>query len=210
MPLLSIAYTKDPPSLSIIDQLQLPHETEHIRITDSVTAFNAIRSMQVRGAPAIAIVAVLAVAVELQQLNFPITPSRAAISPADTSTNLDEKREREELEGLGTQAAAQAVQTWIQNRLLYLIGSRPTAVNLQDAATKLTTLVGAAAEIEGRAKQPRAAAEGVRRKYVQAAEQMLHDDVKDNENIGREGAQWIKALAPSGTKVSVLTHCNTG
>jgi methylthioribose-1-phosphate isomerase len=47
---------------------------------------------------------------------------------------------------------------------------------------------------------------------VQAAEQMLIDDVSDNENIGKHGAEWIVKNSPAGKKgpVSMLTHCNTG
>lgn len=49
--------------------------------------------------------------------------------------------------------------------------------------------------------------------YIQAAEQMLVDDVKDNQNIGKYGAEWItkntKSIHPD-QKFSVLTHCNTG
>jgi len=58
-------------------------------------------------------------------------------------------------------------------------------------------------------------AETVVGRYVEAAEKMLVDDVKDNENIGRFGAEWILGNAEVGEgevkgRVAVLTHCNTG
>jgi methylthioribose-1-phosphate isomerase len=41
---------------------------------------------------------------------------------------------------------------------------------------------------------------------------MLVDDVSDNENIGKHGAEWIVKNTEAGKKgpVSMLTHCNTG
>lgn len=53
-------------SLEILDQLLLPHQTAFIPIRSVDDAYKAIKLMQVRGAPAIAIVAALSLAVELQ------------------------------------------------------------------------------------------------------------------------------------------------
>ncbi|KAH6675264.1 methylthioribose-1-phosphate isomerase [Plectosphaerella plurivora] len=52
-------------SLEVLDQLRLPHEFHYDRVSTSEEGFDCIRSMRVRGAPAIAIVASLAHAVEL-------------------------------------------------------------------------------------------------------------------------------------------------
>ena len=54
-----------PPSLEILDQLLLPHRTVFLAIHSCEEAHAAIKKMQVRGAPAIAIVAALALSVEL-------------------------------------------------------------------------------------------------------------------------------------------------
>jgi len=51
--------------LLVLDQLRLPHENHYDAVSTSEEAFDCIRSMRVRGAPAIAIVAALAHAVEL-------------------------------------------------------------------------------------------------------------------------------------------------
>lgn len=54
-----------PASLEILDQLLLPHQTLYVSIECCEDAFDAIKQMKVRGAPAIAIVAALALAVEI-------------------------------------------------------------------------------------------------------------------------------------------------
>lgn len=168
--------------LEILDQLRLPHEEVYIEITKLQNAWTAIKSMQVRGAPAIAIVGALSIAVELAQVLHDTEGSPSAAAPED---------------------AARSIAT----SLAYLVTSRPTAVNLADAATKLSTVANSAAE------RPHASSKTVFEAYIKAAEQMLVDDVQDNERIGRYGAQWILqngTPASSHAKVSVLTHCNTG
>ena len=64
-PLESLKYQRG--VLSVIDQLKLPHETVYIEVNDTETGWSVIRTMKVRGAPLIAIVAVLSLAVELHQ-----------------------------------------------------------------------------------------------------------------------------------------------
>ncbi|KAJ3721739.1 hypothetical protein C8R42DRAFT_580705 [Lentinula raphanica] len=66
--LQAVKYTRG--TLLVLDQLRLPHEFEYENIQTSEEAFETIRSMRVRGAPAIAIVATLALAVELDNQNF--------------------------------------------------------------------------------------------------------------------------------------------
>ena len=54
-----------PGSLQILNQLKLPHQEEYDEIKNSTDGWYAIKDMRTRGAPAIAIVAALALAVEL-------------------------------------------------------------------------------------------------------------------------------------------------
>jgi len=61
--LQSLKYSRG--SLSVIDQLKLPHELIYVEISSSEDAWTAIRTMQVRGAPLIAIVAALSLAVDV-------------------------------------------------------------------------------------------------------------------------------------------------
>ena len=130
-----------------------------------------------RGAPAIAIVAALALAVELH--NGP---------------NTDE------------QIGVKFTEQRIVDKLHYLVTSRPTAVNLADAATKLEDVVMVAAAAT------QASSSSIRQTYTETAERMLMDDVRDNEHIGEYGSRWILDLprVAGRTAVSVLTHCNTG
>lgn len=168
MSLQAIKYSRG--TLDILDQLKLPHESTYVPIKNSEDGFDAIKRMVVRGAPAIAIVAALALAVELTLL-------------PTIGSSVEDRRE------------------FIFEKLDYLLRSRPTAVNLADAAGKLKKIVMMEA----------ATAEVVTERYLQAAEKMLVDDVQDNMNIGRFGAEWILQNAAEGKKkVAVLTHCNTG
>lgn len=172
MVLQAIKYTRG--QLEILDQLKLPHTEEYDHIYSSTDAWHAIKEMRTRGAPAIAIVAALALAVELTNMKL--------------------------------SSVAEEVQIFITEKLDYLVTSRPTAVNLADAAGKLRKITEEAALKEG------ASGESVREAYVKAAEQMLIDDVSDNEAIGKHGAEWIVKSTQAGKKgpVSMLTHCNTG
>lgn len=172
MVLQAIKYSRG--RLEILDQLKLPHAEEYDHVYSSTDAWHAIKEMRTRGAPAIAIVAALGLAVELTNLKL--------------------------------SSIAEEVKIFIIEKLNYLVTSRPTAVNLTDAARKLRKETEEAAEREG------SSGESVRDAYVRAAEKMLVDDVKDNENIGRHGAEWIVKNTEAGKRgqVSMLTHCNTG
>lgn len=65
MSLQSLIYQRG--SLAVIDQLELPSKHVYVNVKDSNDAFTVIRTMQVRGAPLIAIVAALGLSVELYQ-----------------------------------------------------------------------------------------------------------------------------------------------
>jgi methylthioribose-1-phosphate isomerase len=107
--------------LLILDQLQLPHIQKYTNIESSEDGWLAIKEMRVRGAPAIAIVAALALAAEVHAL---------VASGRLPSTG-------EEVEGL------------INGRLKYLESSRPTAVNLHDAVQKLGVVIKKASQETG-------------------------------------------------------------
>ncbi|EEQ88736.1 methylthioribose-1-phosphate isomerase [Blastomyces dermatitidis ER-3] len=182
MTLAAITYTRG--SLSILNQLLLPHQTTYDPLHSACDAWHAIHEMRVRGAPAIAIVAALSLAVELDAL-----AANNQLSP--------EPKE---------------VEVFIREKLEYLVSSRPTAVNLAEAAGRLGGIVSAKAEVRG--VDGREVAEA----YIAAAQRMLEDDVKDNRAIGEFGARWVlengvATGSESGSekgKVAVLTHCNTG
>lgn len=89
--------------LDILDQLLLPSQTEYITVHDTQDAWNAIKKMQVRGAPAIAIVGCLSLAVELLNEDFPsvdklvdFVASKLAylVSSRPTAVNMKEAGDR--------------------------------------------------------------------------------------------------------------------
>ncbi|TDZ13905.1 Methylthioribose-1-phosphate isomerase [Colletotrichum orbiculare MAFF 240422] len=168
--LQAVKYTRG--RLEVLDQLRLPHEFHYDEVSTSEEAFDCIKSMRVRGAPAIAIVAALAHAVELHN-------------------------------GSCTTSSAQDSISYIDGRLDYLKESRPTAVDLTNAINQLKARIRIAAQ--GDSKTVIAA-------YIDEAEKILRMDLETNLSIGKHGAQWLKEVANATTdsKISVLTHCNTG
>lgn len=88
-------------------------------------------------------------------------------------------------------------------KLEYLVSSRPTAVNLSDAATKLKQIAAKVAATTSESKS-------VFEAYIEASEIMLKDDVASNQAIGSHGASFIQGHLDNSTRISMLTHCNTG
>lgn len=64
----------------VVDQLKLPHAFEHVEIKNIQDAWNAIRTMQVRGAPLIAIVAALGLAVDVENSKAKFTDLASAVT----------------------------------------------------------------------------------------------------------------------------------
>ncbi|XP_028908926.1 methylthioribose-1-phosphate isomerase [Ornithorhynchus anatinus] len=171
MSLEAIRYRRG--SLHILDQLLLPQQSHYEPVTSVRQGWEVIRAMKVRGAPAIAIVGCLSLAVEL----------RAG----------------------GGGPGLQALVAFVQESLRYLVTARPTAVNMARAARELSDFA------EREAGRHGATEDSVRESVIRWAENMLEKDVGDNRKIGDHGARHIlERAAPTGGKVTVLTHCNTG
>lgn len=98
---------------------------------------------------------------------------------------------------------SEEARSFIAKKLDYLVSSRPTAVNLSDAAIKLKKVVNDAALT---CTDTRVIFEV----YIEAAELMLQDDVASNKAIGSYGASFLLHELKNFKKISVLTHCNTG
>ncbi|KAJ3333903.1 S-methyl-5-thioribose-1-phosphate isomerase [Blyttiomyces sp. JEL0837] len=161
-------------SLQILNQLLLPFESVYEAVHGVNDGFNAIKTMKVRGAPAIAIVAALSLAVEIS------THPVAAFSSAG------------------------AVSEFIKAKLEHLKQSRPTAVNLFEAADRLEKIVSTKASVASTTPADVVAT------YLHAAEAMLAQDIQDNKNIGKFGAEFITKGNTAGKPIRLLTHCNTG
>ncbi|EIE81164.1 hypothetical protein G6F46_000312 [Rhizopus delemar] len=168
----AIQYTRG--NLRILNQLVLPHETVFESVCNIQNGHAAIKTMKTRGAPAIAIVAALSLAV-------------------DVNSRFEK----------GEFSTVEQVVQFLKDALEYLKTSRPTAVNLFDAAAKLEALIESTAK---EAKEPATVVYA----YIEAAEKMLVDDVQDNKNIGRLGAEYITNHVKDKGDIAVLTHCNTG
>lgn len=110
MSLESLRYKRG--SLQVLDQLLLPHETKYVEVLGVEDAWKVIRSMQVRGAPLIAITAALGLAVEAS----------------------------DRLNG-GKFASFDDAVHFVLKSVEYLRSSRPTAVNLFLAMDEITEVV---------------------------------------------------------------------
>ncbi|CZS94745.1 probable Methylthioribose-1-phosphate isomerase [Rhynchosporium graminicola] len=221
--LQAIKYSRG--KLEVLDQLKLPHEFVYDNVSTCEEAFDCIKAMRVRGtcllrnsndgfknsktrtgAPAIAIVAALALAVELNA----------------------------EKDGA---ASKNDLLKFISSRLDYLMGSRPTAVDLSNAI-KLLKKQSSEASYASTGSDSAAACSEIRQACIDTAEKILEDDLATNRKIGRYGAEYLRrqqmpiltpvdesdelgyyTTSPPGTqgapdrtyrKLSVLTHCNTG
>ena len=173
-----------PPALRILDQLQLPHRTTHISIPNCEEAHAAVKQMKVRGAPAIAIVAALALAVEIG----------TEVATGKLPTSLDEFKDS------------------IVRRLDYLKTSRPTAVNLGDAVGKLKVVTKKAAlRPEASAKS---VAEAYLVAAERMLVDDVSDNKAIGEHgarwIEQNTVAGKKRKADSSQPLQVLTHCNTG
>ncbi|TNY20809.1 hypothetical protein DMC30DRAFT_351681, partial [Rhodotorula diobovata] len=176
-------------SVEIIDQLVLPHTVRWETVDTIDAAFDAIKTMKIRGAPAIASLAALGIAAELLALlnNRP--------SPSFPSSTLS--------------SAPSALLDLLLSRTAYLLTSRPTAVNLREALTRIE-----AAAREEAARQG-ATAESLAKKVVDVAVGVWVEDKERCERIGNNGARWIleklerEGTIEKGEKISVLTGYGT-
>ncbi|KIW17463.1 S-methyl-5-thioribose-1-phosphate isomerase [Exophiala spinifera] len=178
------ASADSPPSLRILDQLLLPHRTTYEQVSTCEEAHGAIKQMKVRGAPAIAIVAALALAVE--------------IGTAVVAKKLPD--------------SAEVVKENLNQRLEYLKTSRPTAVNLGDAVGKLK-IVAKTASLRPEATPDSvvqayiAAAERMLIDDVSDNKAIGEHGarwIEENTIAGRRRKQ------DKSHELKVLTHCNTG
>lgn len=167
-------------SLSVLDQLLLPHETKYVPIENVEDAWEAIRTMRIRGAPLIAIVAVLGLAVDL-------TSNKKTIS---------------ELASIGHSMTE--TMNYICGKMKYLTTSRPTAVNIFNAMEELKVILK-----EGENSYSYSTS-GIVDTVVRHGSFMLERDVSDNMAIGSHGADDIlfRHTHPEGARL--VTICNTG
>lgn len=177
-PLTSIKFDGD--RLEIVNQLLLPHSTEFIEINTIEDAHEAIKSMKIRGAPAIASLAALAFASHL---------SRALKASADFLSSPD------------------TIRAHVEPILAYLDTARPTAVNLSAAMRRLTaTLVASIAA----GKDARTICTDLVAEAHKVADEDVGRNKKMAQWGGDWLVDRNKHNGGTGTELNVLTVCNTG
>ncbi|KDQ27710.1 hypothetical protein PLEOSDRAFT_1041310 [Pleurotus ostreatus PC15] len=178
--LQSFKYSDD--RLEILNQLLLPHTIEYVEINSVEEAHDAIKSMKIRGAPAIASLAALYVALYLKRsLNTAPAPKFLASTEslvADITPILD-----------------------------YLYTARPTAVNLGAAMRRLhqalAASVAAAEDVQSATRRLIKEAEDVSNEDVGRNKEMAR--------LGGEWLiEQVKQRGGGGKELNVLTVCNTG
>ncbi|KAI1643263.1 methylthioribose-1-phosphate isomerase [Daldinia loculata] len=176
--LQAIRYSRG--KLEVLDQLKLPHEHHYDQVSTSEEAFDSIKSMRVRGAPAIAIVAALAHGVELNNGSCKASTAHETISYIDS--RLDYLK----------QSRPTAVD--LSNAITHL----KNTIRSVNVASKEDDATGREAIIDAYI----AAAEKIFRKDTETNLSIgKHGSKWLLENAPTKS---------SDGKVSVLTHCNTG
>jgi len=177
-----------PASLQVLDQLLLPDQKVYLAVPNVETTWSVIHKMQIRGAPLIAVVAVLGLAVHLQTV-----------------------LQQQEL--LNSMTDDDQVLQYLQQQLDYLATSRPTAVNLFHALEEVRR-AGVQAVNNVNDTSNTTAAHRVVQAVTQHAEFMLARDRADNRAIGQVGCDAILSSSSNNNnnnpKITVLTICNTG
>ncbi|KZV86227.1 Methylthioribose-1-phosphate isomerase [Exidia glandulosa HHB12029] len=128
-PLVSIRTTDS--KIEIVDQLLLPHVVQYVEIASVHDAHSAIKTMRIRGAPAIASLASLAIGAHVEQaLNY-----GSSSQPVEWMQSTD------------------ALRAHVVPLLDFLYTARPTAVNLGAAVARLRLVLDEPGDVHDVAKQ---------------------------------------------------------
>ncbi|KAI5121555.1 hypothetical protein M0805_000736 [Coniferiporia weirii] len=168
--------------IEIVNQLLLPHAVEFVPINSIEDAHDAIKTMKIRGAPAIGSLAALAFASSL---------SRAlATSPAPSFlSSLD------------------ALSAHVQPQLDFLFTARPTAVNLGGATRRLAGVLGRGVQAgtDVRALAAELVAEG-----RAVADEDIGRNKEMSKHGADWLVQRTVEAGDDASALNVLTVCNTG
>ncbi|KAJ6594085.1 eukaryotic translation initiation factor 2B [Mycena capillaripes] len=170
----------DGDKIEIVNQLLLPHSTEFIEIATIDDAHEAIKSMKIRGAPAIASLAALAFASDL---------SRGLKASADFVSSPE------------------AVRAYVEHILAHLYTARPTAVNLGAATRRLTATLDAS--IAAGKTGPEICTDLIAEAH-KVADEDVGRNKKMSQWGGDWLVDVVKQNGGSGSELNVLTVCNTG
>jgi len=190
MSLQAIVYTRG--SLSLLDQRLLPFESKYIPILTPEDAWNAIKDMVVRGAPAIGVTGALALAVNL------VTEKKGG----EEFSSIDEAKQH------------------IRQTMDYLVTSRPTAVNLKEACDRIKHLakVSTSSSASELTATIVSACEAFLQEDIDANKALsafgadalfAAADERASGAVSTSGESRRRRRV-SGAPLRVLTHCNTG
>jgi methylthioribose-1-phosphate isomerase len=172
-------------AVEIIDQTLLPGEERIVRLVNLEETAEAIRSLRVRGAPAIGIAAAYGMLLALENL--------LAERDRQPRGHYFDRAEGASIPDAAGVAAGE-VRLRLASARQTLAATRPTAVNLSWALERIAR----AAEAAG--SDPAAVCAAVAREAF-----ALHaEELEIEYAIGRNGAVFI------GDGMNILTHCNAG
>jgi methylthioribose-1-phosphate isomerase len=175
------------PIAVILDQSKLPSQTQYIYATDWRVVMDAIKTLKVRGAPAIGIAG--AVAMTLRAAEFCYAqddPNRTDEYDFDRVFIIDQESFNHDLYLMSMQFCAEMIDK-----------TRPTAKNLKWALDKCMQLVNSEIEAGSGAK-------AIADKLFKFSEGLIASDESINKTIGQFGSTLL------GDNSTILTHCNAG
>lgn len=188
--------------LEIIDQRRLPGEFKLIRCTTVRQLYDAIKTLAVRGAPAIGVAGAYGAVLSLKNLNSAC--SAVGVYPLGAVSLLKQKR-------LSSAISAVSAVRVLKRDCEYIASSRPTAVNLRWAVERVLKRVE---------KSKFDKLNELRRFVLEEANEICSEDIEMCRGIGRNGAKFIPRVSPdkSGRRrgqdardtFTILTHCNAG
>ncbi len=165
----------------MVDQTKIPYAFEKVEIKTLDSMFDAIKTMIVRGAPAIGIAGAHGCALFALELLSKIVPIEDLWQDI-TPLNINENQRKEFFEEL-------------EKGFNYLNSSRPTAVNLSWAIGEQKKIVENSKTLD---------LKEVCANLINNAIRLENEDIEINKKIGDYGA----AVVPKGA--GILTHCNAG
>ncbi|CEP60592.1 S-methyl-5-thioribose-1-phosphate isomerase MRI1 LALA0_S01e14444g [Lachancea lanzarotensis] len=168
-------------SVKVLDQLLLPYTTAYVPINTIDDGYRVIKLMQVRGAPAIAIVGSLSVLSEAQLLgNENFTQTQTFYDTSDFDR----------------------IRSTLKQRLAFLLDSRPTAVNLSNALSEIEKILKNSDTLESFRRQ-------LYEFVCQLIDDDLSNNVKMGNNGAEFLLKQLKSES-FDQDFAVLTICNTG
>jgi methylthioribose-1-phosphate isomerase len=174
----SIKYKRG--DLQILDQLLVPHQEVYVQVKGVADGVEVIRSMQVRGAPLIAVVGCLSIAVELEN----------TVKESDS-------------------CSVEAITEFLTKSVESLINARPTAVNMKNEGLRMLEWARRlrAAE-EGNLSFGNYKTKMI--EYMEELMQIdIATNKAIGRNGAASILAFHDSIAP-GSPVNILTHCNTG